>query len=357
MVDEAMEAVRSRLRLDGIGPADASGSSAASESAALAKRCAVRSGSVQANGETFHVIEQGRGSAILFCHGFPDTAETWRKQMRAVAGAGYRAVALDMRGYGRSYSPADPDLYTSLHIVGDLVGVLDALEIPSAVLVGHDWGADHAQQAMFMRPDRFQALVSLSIPFRPRGELSFREQRRRRGLENLYYGFDNLKPDAEERFADATKSIPSLLYWLSASPPPDLRWNPVNPALHWLRPSPEEVPGWADPEYVRHNVSSFQRTGFRGGLNYYRAQQLGFDLTSAFKHAIIQQPSLYIWGAADGLCQFYHPTTPTLSDLRRFQPGLVDQIRLDDVGHWIQHEAADRLNAELIKFLRTVTPE
>lgn len=309
---------------------------------------------VKVNGESFHVIEQGQGPAVLFCHGFPDTAETWRQQMQAVAEAGYRAVALDMRGYGESYAPADPTLYTSLHIVGDLVGVLDALDIQSAVLVGHDWGADHAQRAMLMRPDRFHALVSLSIPYAPRVEINYWDELRQQGLEDRYYAFDMMKPDAEARFAPAAKTIPSVLYWLSGSAPAGTGWDPVDPQRNMLRPSPVTVPDWADPDYVRHTIRTFEKTGFRGGLNYYRALPTTFDLTPAFKNAVIRQPSLYIWGAEDGLCQFFHPETPTLEELRKVQPGLVGQVRLEGVGHWVQHEAASRVNEELITFLDSV---
>jgi pimeloyl-ACP methyl ester carboxylesterase len=254
----------------------------------------VRRSHVQVNGASLYVIEQGQGPTVLFCHGFPDTAETWRSQMRAVAEAGYRAVALDMRGFGASYAPTEASLYTSLHIVGDLVGVLDALEIQSAVLVGHDWGADHAQRAMVMRPDRFRALVSLSIPFAPRGEINYWDQLQQQGLGDRYYAFEMMKLGADARFAPAAKTIPSILYWLSGSPPATTRWNPVDPSRHMLRPSPVAVPSWADPEYVSHTIRSFEKTGFRGGLNYYRALPTTFDLTPAFKHAVIRQPTLYI---------------------------------------------------------------
>src|ERR1700731_4701339 len=90
---------------------------------------------VATNGISLHVTEQGEGPAVLFCHGFPDTSYTWRRQMRAIASAGYRAIAPDMRGYGRSSSPASPTLYTPLQTTGDLVGLLDALKISTAVLV------------------------------------------------------------------------------------------------------------------------------------------------------------------------------------------------------------------------------
>lgn len=316
----------------------------------------LRRAQVQANGLPFHVIEQGEGPAVLFCHGFPDTAETWRSQMRAVAEAGYRAVALDMRGYGESYAPAEVHLYSALHIVGDLVGVLDALDIQSAVLVGHDWGADHAWRAMLIRPDRFRAMVSLSIPFMPRGDISHWEQLRKDGLQDRSYYFDMMKPDAEARFAPAAKTIPSVLYWLSASPPAETRWKPNDPDLHMLRPSPEPVPSWANPDYVLHTIRTFEKTGFRGGLNYYRALQTTFDLTPALKGALVYQPSLYIYGAADGLSDSFHPTPPTLDELRSTLPGLVSQLRLEGVGHWIQHEASERLNAELLAFLDTIGP-
>ncbi|MGF7178409.1 alpha/beta fold hydrolase [Azospirillum doebereinerae] len=314
----------------------------------------VRRMQVQVNGQPFRVIEQGRGPVVLFCHGFPDTAETWRSQMDAVAEAGYRAVALDMRGFGGSYAPADVNLYSALHTVGDMLGVLDALDIPSAVLVGHDWGADHAQRAMVLRPDRFRAIVSVSIPFTPRREMSAWDQIRKQGLGDRYYAFDMMKPGSEARFGPAERTIPSALYWLSASPPPGTGWDPTDPVRHMLRPAPVTVPDWADPDYVRHNIGAFAKTGFHGGLNYYRAAQATFDLMAAFKGMLIRQPSLYIWGAEDSLCQLFHPTTPSLEELRRNAPGLVDQVRLEGVGHWPQHEAADRVNAELVKFLGTM---
>lgn len=318
-------------------------------------RFPVRRVQVQVNGASFYVIEQGRGPAVLFCHGFPETAETWRSQMRAVAEAGYRAVALDMRGYGESYAPTDFRLYSGLHIAGDLVGVVDALGIPSAVLVGHDWGATHAQHAIMLRPDRFRALVTLTIPYMPRGEISYYDELRKQGMADRSYYFDMMRPDADTRFAPAAQTIPSVFYWLSGSPPPGTRWNPNDPARNMLRPAPVAVPSWANPDYVSHTIRTFQRTGFHGGLNYYRAFQTTFDLTPALKNAVIHQPSLYIYGAADGLAAAFHPTPPTVAGLRRSMPGLVDVIRFD-TGHWIQHEAADRLNTELIKFLGAMGP-
>jgi len=262
---------------------------------------ALKESDVDTNGITLHVTEQGDGPAVLFCHGFPDTSYTWRRQMKAVASAGYRAIAPDMRGYGCSSAPADPILYTPLHTAGDLVGLLDALNISSAVIVGHDWGASHAWNAALMRPDRFKAVFCMSVPYVPRGEVSVFERMRKSGHQNDFYMFEQIKPEADHIWADASVTIPGVLYWASGSAPADKRWNPMDPARSLHRPAPGPLPSWAEPDYVAHNVAEFKRTGFHGALNYYRAAEPYFYLSAAWKGAKITQPSFYIAGKTDGL--------------------------------------------------------
>src|ERR1700678_4602683 len=149
---------------------------------------------IAANGVSLHVTELGDGPIVLFCHGFPDTSYTWRKQMKAVASAGYRAIAPDMRGYGRSSAPAEATLYTPLHTAGDLVGLLDALNVSSAVIVGHDWGATHAWNAALMRPDRFKAVLCMSVPYVARGDVSIFEKTRKTSQRNDFYMYEQIRP-------------------------------------------------------------------------------------------------------------------------------------------------------------------
>ena len=308
---------------------------------------------VATNGISLRVTEKGTGPAVLFCHGFPDTSYTWRGQMKAVASAGYRAIAPDMRGYGRSSAPADANLYTPLQTAGDLVGLLDALKINSAVLVGHDWGATHAWNAAMMRPDRFKAVFCLSVPYAPRGDVSVFDRVRKSGHQEDFYMFEQIRPDADQLWADAAVTIPGVLYWASGSAPADKRWAPLDPARSLLRPAPGPLPSWAEPEYVNHTVAEFQRTGFHGGLNYYRAAEPYFSLSAAFKGAKIAQPSFFIWGKADGLRELY---PLTIDQMRAGLPGLIGGLELDNVGHWVQHEAADVVSGQLVKFLRAVSP-
>ena len=308
---------------------------------------------VTTNGISLHVTEQGEGPAVLFCHGFPDTSYTWRRQMEAVASAGYRAIAPDMRGYGRSSAPADATLYTPLQTAGDLVGLLDALKIPSAVLVGHDWGATHAWNAAMMRPDRFTAVFCLSVPYVPRGDVSIFERMRKSGRQDDFYMFEQIRPDADRIWADAAVTIPGILYWASGSAPAGQRWSPLDPARSLHRPAPGPLPSWAASDYVEHTIAEFARTGFHGGLNYYRAAEPYFHLSAAFKGAKITQPSFFIWGKADGLKELYPITA---DQMRAGLPGLVGGLELDEVGHWAQHEASGVVSDQLVTFLRTVSP-
>jgi pimeloyl-ACP methyl ester carboxylesterase len=273
--------------------------------------------------------------------------------MNAVAAAGFRAIAPDMRGYGRSSAPADPNVYTPLHTAGDLVGLLDALKVPSAVIVGHDWGATHAWNAALMRPDRFTAVFCLTVPFVPRGEVSVFDAMRKAGRENTFYMFDQMKPEADRVWANAAVTIPGILYWASGSAPAATRWSPLDPARSLHRPAPGPLPSWAEPDYVEHNVSEFQRTGFHGALNYYRAAEPYFALSAPWKGAKITQPAYFISGKSDGLKELY-PLNET--QLRNGAPALVGSLDLDGVGHWIQHEASATVSERLVEFLRTIKP-
>src|SRR6266851_3215247 len=124
---------------------------------------------VETNGIRMHVAEAGAGPLVVLCHGFPESWYSWRHQLPALAEAGFHAVAPDMRGYGQTDRPEAIDQYTLLHLVGDMVGLVDALGAEEAVIAGHDWGAPVAWHATLLRPDRFRGVIGLSVPFRPRG--------------------------------------------------------------------------------------------------------------------------------------------------------------------------------------------
>lgn len=306
---------------------------------------------VPTNGITMHVVEYGKGPPVLFCHGFPDTWRGWRRQIEAVGDAGFRAIAVDMRGYGRTSAPPETSQYTPFHVVGDLVGLLDALGIGTVTIVGHDFGATAAWNAALMRPDRFTAVFGISVVFRPRGEVSFLD-RLRAARRDDFYMFSQMRPEADEEWADAARTIPAALYNASGSPAPADRWSPFDPKRKLSAAAPVDLPGWADPDDVAYTIAEFQRTGFHGGLNWYRAIQLGFDLAAPFKNAKIHQPSFFLRGSVDGLKEVPGSSIETLKEAL---PGLRGSLELAGVGHWPQQEASAATNEALLGFLRELS--
>ena len=306
---------------------------------------------VETNGVSLNVVEQGDGPAVLFVHGFPDGWRGWRRQMAAVADAGYRAIALDMRGYGNSSKPDDPARYTIFHCVGDLVGVLDALQIERAALVGHDFGAAISWSAAVMRPDRFLAVFGLSVPPMVPGGTSMLERLKAEGKDDFYM-FRQMHPEAEREWADAATTIPGMLYWTSGLPSPTDAWDPMDPSKSLTRPSPVGIPSFADPADVEAGIAGFERDGFHCPLNYYRAIQPYFDQAGAFVGALVRQPSFFAFGTEDGMVRMRaireEDLAQNATDLRGFLP-------IEGIGHWPQLEAAEVVNRALTDFLHKVT--
>ena len=168
---------------------------------------------IEAGRIRLHVAEQGTGPAVVLCHGWPETWYSWRHQLKALAAAGFRALAPDMRGYGKSDRPEPVEAYTQLHIVGDMVALLDALEIEQAVIIGHDWGAPAAWHSALMRPDRFRAVAGLSVPYRPRGKISAIEAFKAGGMETIYMMYFQEPGVAEREFErDVRRTLAAVYY-------------------------------------------------------------------------------------------------------------------------------------------------
>jgi len=175
---------------------------------------------IEANGVRIHFAEAGSGPLVILCHGFPESWYSWRHQLRALSEAGYHAVAPDMRGYGQTDRPEEIDRYTLLHLVGDMVGLVDALGADEAVIAGHDWGAPVAWHAGLLRPDQFRGVIGLSVPFVPRGPVrptSVMPQNDDAEFYQLYFQCPGVAE--AELGRDARISIRALLYSASGDAP------------------------------------------------------------------------------------------------------------------------------------------
>jgi pimeloyl-ACP methyl ester carboxylesterase len=310
---------------------------------------------VEANGIRLHVAEAGAGPAVVLCHGWPETWYSWRHQIPALAKAGFRVLAPDMRGYGQSGRPEAIEAYTQLHIAGDMVGLIDALEIKDAVIIGHDWGAPAAWHSALMRPDRFRAVAGLSVPYRPRGKISAIEAFKLARMETIYMMYFQQPGVAEAEFErDVARTLRSVYYSASGSLPQGKAWHAFVPPGKGLLDTTfdTEMPlPWLSAEDLAEYVRAFTESGFRGGLNWYRNLQRNWELMAPFAGAPIAQPSLFIAGTRDGVIRM--PGMRVAADeMRPVLPGLRRSVLIEGAGHWVQQEAPEQVNTLLLEFLR-----
>ncbi|MEA3141561.1 MAG: hypothetical protein QOK23_3730 [Gammaproteobacteria bacterium] len=318
--------------------------------------------SIQANGIRMQITEQGSGPLVLLCHGFPESWYSWRHQLKALAEAGFHAVAPDMRGYGNTERPAEIERYTLFHLVGDMVGVLDSLREKTAVIVGHDWGAPVAWHAALMRPDRFRAVVGLSVPYRPRGSAA-PTTLMPQNAEALFYQLYFQAPGAAEAEleADTRVSLRKILFSASGDVPrrtPSASASGVGMVARdggflTRMPDPDVLPGWLTEADMDFYVRQFQQSGFRGGLNWYRNIDRNWELMAPYSGASVSVPALYMAGELDLVVAFPR-MKEVIADLARYVPQLRGTIMLPGCGHWTQQERPHEVNQALIDFLRAL---
>src|SRR6266699_3682750 len=223
---------------------------------------------VETNGIRMHVAEQGAGPLVVLCHGFPESWYSWRHQLGVLAEAGFHVVAPDMRGYGQTDRPDEIEKYTLLHLVGDMVGLLDVLGAESAVIAGHDWGGPVAWYSALLRPDRFRAVIGLSVPYGPRSPMRPSTVRPETDDSIFYQSYFQSPGVAEaELEKDVRRSLRRIFYAASGENPgaADIAMVPRNGGFLTRLPEPASLPRWLSNEDLDFYTAQFQRTGFRGG--------------------------------------------------------------------------------------------
>jgi pimeloyl-ACP methyl ester carboxylesterase len=312
---------------------------------------------ITTNGISMHVAEAGdpRAPAVLLCHGFPESWYSWRHQLGALAEAGYHAIAPDQRGYGRTDAPPNVREYTQLHLVGDLVGLLAALDHDRAVIVGHDWGGPVAWNAALMRPDLFHAVVGVSISWSGHRGAQRPTDSMRAAMQGgfLYILYFQEEGVAEaELDADIRSTMRRVLYSLSGDIPRDQArfFNPQ--ARNWfdcLR-EPDALPDWLTEHDLDVFTAEFERKGtFRHGLNWYRCIDLSWELSAPFAGRSIDQPALFIGAEHDVILG---QTKEGVEATKSAVPNLREPVWIPNCGHWIQQEEPAQFNQVLIDFLR-----
>ncbi len=306
---------------------------------------------ISANGIELFLLEQGQGPLVVLCHGWPELSYSWRHQITALADAGFHVVAPDMRGYGRTSAPADVNAYSIFDTVGDMVGLVTALGEKQAVIVGHDWGAPVAWHAAMFRPDMFTKVAGLSVPppFRGRGRPL--DSLREGGVTNFYWQYFQTPGVAEAEFERDVAATMRKILGRGVSDPAALFIAEDKGFLGNIPPV-VTLPDWLSEADIATFAEAYGKSGFRGGLNWYRNLDRNWDLTAPWQGAQIHQPSLFIAGSKDSVITGLIGAK-RVNELERVLPGLRQQLIIDGAGHWVQQERPDEVNAALIAFLRS----
>jgi len=321
----------------------------------------IRHRSLETNGIRMHIAEQGAGPLVILCHGFPESWYSWRHQLPALADAGFHAVAPDMRGYGQTDRPQEIDRYTLFHLVGDMVGLLDALGAESAVIAGHDWGAPVAWHSALLRPDRFRAVIALSVPFRPRGPVRPTTAMPKTD-DAVFYQLYFQEPGVAE--AELERNPRSTIRRLAYGASGDARVETARPSSDAVGMVPRgggflgggedpPLPPWLTEADLDYFAGEFARAGFRGGLNWYRNIDRNWELLAPYAGAPVTVPALYVAGDRD-LVVAFRGMDQLIPNLKKFVPGLRQTIMLPGCGHWTQQERPREVNAAMVEFLKSL---
>jgi pimeloyl-ACP methyl ester carboxylesterase len=312
---------------------------------------------VATNGIELHLVEAGPtdGFPVVLAHGFPELAWSWRHQIPALAEAGYRVLAPDQRGYGRSDRPDAIEDYDIIALTDDLLGLLDDIGAEQAVFVGHDWGSMVVGQMAMLHPERVAGVVAMSVPLLPRPPLPPVQVMRQIFADSFFYIVYFQEPGVADADlgADPAETMTRMLAGLTVPPDgsPDMAGlaNPDGRGFVDRLPPVDQLPAWLAQDELDHYIAEFTRTGFTGGINWYRNFDRSWERTPQLADAKVTVPSTFITGSADPV---------NLMSPAAVMDGHALDHRgntfVEGAGHWVQQEAPDEVNAALLTFLSSL---
>lgn len=315
----------------------------------------VKTSTVDVGDIRMRVVEQGSGPAVVMCHGFPGLAYSWRHQLPALAENGFRAIAVDMRGYGGSDRPSDPSEYDRSRTVADMVGLLDALRIDTAVFVGHDFGAGLAWDLPQWAPGRVRALIQLSVPRTATSPVLPSTAYAKAADNHFLHMHYFQRPGVADVELDADPAgFLRRVYWALSG---GYRYLDIfshssagNGYLDVLPETPPLPWPWLSQAELDRYVETFTRTGFTGGLNWYRAADHIWREKQRRPDEPVTLPVCFVTGDADPVRQI--TGDDSMNEMRATVPGLVAEHVIPGCGHFVQLEAATEVNRIMLEFLR-----
>lgn len=288
--------------------------------------------------EVFEAGKQNKGKPIVLCHGFPETAYSWRFQIPELVKAGYHILAPNQRGYGNSSCPTEVTQYDIEHLTGDLVGLLDYYGYKDALFIGHDWGANVVWNLGILHPERVKRIINLALPYQVRGEKPWIEWMEEIfGEENYFVHFNRQQGVADAILNDNTSNFLGNLFRKNVPiTPPEPGMLMINLAR---KEKPLGEPLMSERELAVY-ISAFETSGFTGSINWYRNLDRNWHLLADI-NPVIPHPTLMIYGEQDMI-----PKSENLTD---FVPNA--EVVSIDCGHCIQQEKPEETNQAILAWL------
>jgi pimeloyl-ACP methyl ester carboxylesterase len=309
---------------------------------------------IRTNGIDMHIAEAGQGFPIIFLHGFSELWYTWRHQLPVIAAAGFHAIAPDQRGYGGTDAPPDIASYSMRHLTADVIGLLDTLGAKQCALVANDWGSGVAWACAELYPERVAAMFHLNIAYSKRGPEPPTAFIRKFAGDHFNFALYFQQPGVAEAELekDPKETLRRFRFAFSGDAPPgtvEYLFTKKRAGTGMLEgmPSPERLPPWLTEADLDYQAKEFRRTGFRGGLNWYRNMDRDWRELPKIGTTGIIQPVAYMGGRRDPSV-IYAP----FDEMIAAAPKLRRIIFLEGCGHWVQEERPDEVNEELLDFLR-----
>lgn len=305
----------------------------------------------ETNGVRLEVTEAGAGPLVILLHGFPELAYSWRHQFAPLVEAGFRVVAPNQRGYGKSSRPDPIESYSLENLAQDVAGLIRHFAQEPAVVLGHDWGAPVAWHTALRFPELVRAVGSLSVPHAARAPgHPLQLMRAAAGPGHIHYIDYFQQPGvAEAEFeADIEASISGFVWSISGDAPPAERFRQIPAGGRFIDSfrAPRQLPAWFTRDDLAVYAAAFRDSGFRGGLNWYRNVDRNWEQSADLAGAVVGQPAMFVTGSRDPA-----RNPMAMERLSATVPGLRVFEVLKDCGHWTQQERPDEVTRLTKSFL------
>jgi len=308
---------------------------------------------IKTNGIDMAVYEAGPkdGFPVVLCHGFPELAYSWRHQLPALAKAGYRVLAPDQRGYGRTSRPQRIEDYDMAHLTGDLAGMLDAFGIEKAVFAGHDWGGLVVWMMPLMQEKRVAGVIGVNTPFLPRTPIDPIAAMRAVYGENMYIVYFQKPGEADAILAsDVGKTFRFFMRKNGVTQEEFVKLPQEQRNLQLVSALQSDESSWRGqvlltPEELKVFVDTFGRTGFTGGINWYRNFTRNWEQSANLEYKV-KVPGLMVMAEDDVVL------SPRMADGMEERVPDLEKVLIRHCGHWTQQEHPEETNAAMIDWLK-----